>query len=85
MNNRSELLCELQKYDFTLYDLQLYLNSHPNCPDALKKYEKCKKMKEEVLSQYIKQYGPITAIQSDTETSWNWIDNPWPWEKEANY
>ncbi len=83
MSNRSELLCEIQKHDFMLYDLQLYLNSHPTCPEALRKYRECLEHKHKAEEAFIKQYGPICAEQSDTD-KWNWTCNPWPWEKEAN-
>lgn len=84
MNERHELLCTIQQYDFVLYDLQLYLNSHPKCTEAMQKYRKYKALRKAAEEQYIKLYGPITAEQSDTENKWNWIDDPWPWEKEAN-
>ncbi len=84
MNDRHELLCTIQQYDFALYDLQLYLNSHPKCAEAMRKYRKYKALRQAAEEQFIKLYGPITAEQSDTENKWNWIDDPWPWEKEAN-
>lgn len=84
MNERHEMLCALQQYDFALYDLQLYLDSHPNCMEAMRQYKKYKAMKKNTEEQYIRMYGPIRAEQSDTDGQWNWIEDPWPWEREDN-
>ncbi|MDE6020911.1 MAG: spore coat protein CotJB [Ruminococcus sp.] len=84
MNERRELLCTLQQYDFALYDLQLYLDSHPECKEAMQKYKKYKAMRQNILEQYTRLYGPVRADQSDTNEKWNWVQNPWPWEKEGN-
>ena len=37
-SSRRELLKKIQAADFYAYDLQLYLNTHPNCAKALKEY-----------------------------------------------
>ena len=66
MREQELLLRSLQQCDFTLYELQLYLDTHPNCKRAMEKY------------------GPIRPSQSNTTERWNWVDAPWPWEKEAN-
>lgn len=84
MNERRDLLCAIQKYSFALYDLQLYLDTHPNCTEAMQAFKKYKAMKQSAEEQYVRIYGPITPCQSDTESEWNWIQNPWPWEKEGN-
>ena len=84
MNERSELLQKLQQYDFMLYDLQLYLNSHPSCPEGRAKYCKYRELRDEAAREYANACGPFRAEQADTDSVWNWIDNPWPWEKEAN-
>lgn len=84
MNERRDLLCTIQQYDFALYELQLYLNTHPDCASAMRQYKKYKALKQAAVEQFVRLYGPLTAEQSDTENKWNWTENPWPWEKEAN-
>ena len=37
MHERQKLMAMLRKYDFVLYELQLYLDTHPSCPHALRK------------------------------------------------
>jgi spore coat protein JB len=84
MHERISLLHAIQQYDFALYELQLYLDTHPSCTAAMKQYKKYQAMKQAAMEQYVRRYGPIVPEQADTETKWNWIGNPWPWEKEAN-
>ena len=50
----------------------------------MKKYKKYKAPKQADLDKFVRLYGPVSAEQSDTENEWNWIQNPWPWEKEGN-
>ncbi len=83
-NDKKDLLCSIQQYDFAMYELQLYLDTHPNCPMAMQQYKKYRAMKQAAVEQYVRLYGPLQAEQSDTDGTWNWIENPWPWEKEAN-
>lgn len=82
--SRRELLKKIQEADFFALDLQLYLNTHPNCTRALNLYAKtvaeAKKMREE----YEKKYGPLTAGASSSSPPWQWIKNPWTWEYERS-
>ena len=41
-NNDNSLLRAIQMYDFYLYDLNLYLDTHPNDKNALAKFNEIK-------------------------------------------
>ncbi|MCI5844964.1 MAG: spore coat protein CotJB [Oscillospiraceae bacterium] len=84
MREREMLLQSIQQCDFVLYELQLYLDTHPNCKRAMEQYRKHLEMKKKAEKMYTEKYGPIQAYQSDTTERWNWTDAPWPWEQEAN-
>lgn len=84
MNERNELMLKLQQYDFMLYDLQLYLNSHPMCPEGRAKFRKYKELRDEIVRKLNENSIIVRAEDTDTESGWCWIDNPWPWEREAN-
>ena len=70
--------------DFYLLELNLYIDTHPNDAYALQKFEDYSKLQKQVAEQYIKKYGPITAKDANTQGAFNWIDEPWPWERGAN-
>jgi len=65
---------------FALWDLHLYLDTHPGDLGALalcKKYD----AKYQLLKQeYEEEYGLLSA--SDAQGV-SWLKNPWPWEKEG--
>ena len=79
----NNLLHAIQMYDFYLYELNLYLDTHPNDSQALSLFKKYTALKNSSYETYIEKYGPITANQSTGEC-FNWVNNPWPWERSAN-
>ena len=74
-------LKELMALDFKLYDLQLYLNTHPFDREFLEKYMDLADEAEEARAEYEEKYGPLKAVNAATNTEWTWIKNPWPWER----
>lgn len=80
-SEKNELLRAVQSADFLALDLQLYLNTHPNCLRALKLYRQTVADAERLRKQYEEKYGPLTAMASVDENQWKWIKNPWTWER----
>lgn len=83
-NNRARLLYAIQMYDFYLYELNLYLDTHPTCRNGLNAFAKYKKLRERAVNAYTAAYGPINPADSDCSEVFSWAKGPWPWEKEAN-
>lgn len=81
MNERAMLMMKIKKYSFTLKELNLYLDTHPGCRRALAMFEKFRKLKSAAEKEYNEKYGPIVPEQSNDESHWSWIDDPWPWER----
>ncbi|MCD8219293.1 MAG: spore coat protein CotJB [Ruminococcus sp.] len=84
MHEKQKLLAMIRKYDFMLYDLQLYLDTHSNCAEALRLWKSVQNMRQKALSAYVRQFGPIQPSQADGSAPWIWNQGPWPWKKEAN-
>ncbi|MBR3969943.1 MAG: spore coat protein CotJB [Ruminococcus sp.] len=80
MNNKAMLMKKIKQLDFTLKELNLYLDTHPNCRRALAMFQKYRTLRETAMNDYIKNYGPITPEQSENTQRWDWIDSPFPWE-----
>ena len=80
MNPQCLLLNKIKQYDFALKELNLYLDTHPNCRNALASFRKYKKLREDAVSEYVENYGPITPEQNNSTSHWQWIDEPFPWE-----
>ncbi|MGM9551915.1 MAG: spore coat protein CotJB [Clostridia bacterium] len=81
MDSRKELLYKVQAADFAAHDLMLYLDTHPCCQSALTLYHEKHREAKELRNEYESKYGPLTAGASNERTPWQWIENPWVWER----
>lgn len=78
--SRKALMRKIQQYDFVLKELQLYLDTHPNCSNALAAYEKYARLSRDAKNEYNSRFCPITAEYSANSNHWQWVDEPFPWE-----
>lgn len=78
--NRNDAMKKLMAADFAAYELQLYLDTHPNDSDAMKLYCEAVKAAAAARSEYEMNFGPITAASAAGSTPWQWIMSPWNWE-----
>ncbi|MBR3760053.1 MAG: spore coat protein CotJB [Ruminococcus sp.] len=81
MNEKVRLMRKIKEYDFALKELNLYLDTHPNCRRALALFKKYKDLRKKAVDEYISQFGPISPEQSNDDQYWSWIGDPWPWER----
>ena len=78
--DKLRLLEEIKQYDFTLIELALYLDTHPNDTKALRIYASVSEKLNELKENYEHNYGPLTINGVNSGDRWTWIDGPWPWE-----
>ena len=83
-DERTRLLRKLAAEDFAVYEVVLYLDGHPDCRHALAYYHRHREIAARLRAEYERKYGPLTNTASCDAAHFNWIDGPWPWEKEAN-
>lgn len=81
MNEKNALMKKIKQYDFALKELNLYLDTHPNCRRALALFKKYNDMRKKAVDEYTAKYGPIRPDQNNDDQHWSWIDDPWPWER----
>ena len=83
--DRDKLMCEIMALDFAIIDLKLYLNTHIYDKETITLYNKCVQKCKVLKETYQSLFGPISAeTYAGAEDRWNWVDDPWPWEKCAN-
>ncbi len=83
--NRKTLFDTIGAVSFAMDELRLFLDTHPNCSQALACFNEYKTRRHELVAQYTNQYGPLDAYYPDTEGGcWNWNAGPMPWKGEAN-
>ena len=80
---RQDLLRKIQEVGFVLYDVNLFLDTHPDNKMALDFYKKYQIIYTELEAEYVMNYGPLTARDTDTDKGWMWVKTPWPWEMEG--
>lgn len=78
--NRDKLMLLVQKANFAMYDVKLFLDTHPNCQEALDYYHEVKKIRDKAWNEYTENYGPLSGEDVVNEEYWDWAKNPWPWE-----
>lgn len=84
MSEQSSLLKSVGVVGFNLYDLHLFLNTHPDDPSAIALYNNYRQKYLILTAEYERKYGPLTAINGVSDNKWVWIKGPWPWEYRAN-
>ena len=83
--NRESALREIQQLGFRMYDIALFLDTHPTETSALTEYTATLSKYNSMVSNYEKLYGPLTMDSvNECEAEWNWINGPWPWEIGEN-
>ena len=81
--NRRQLLWQMTAEQFAAFDTHLYLDTHPDDKTALQMFNNYQQAFMAHKTEYEKLYGPISPSSNNSE-SWAWLNDPWPWEKEAN-
>lgn len=80
--NQEMLLKEVMAADFTVIELNLYLDTHPCDQRAIALYNSSVQKSMMLRDEYERMYGPLTARFSYSSYPWQWIKSPWPWERQ---
>ncbi|HML35955.1 MAG TPA: spore coat protein CotJB [Bacillota bacterium] len=83
MDAQHDLLRKIQALEFAIYDISLYLDTHPTDQNALCFYHQHREMLDAAVDEYTKCYGPLTIGTVESKNKWTWIEKPWPWELGA--
>ena len=79
--SKKELRQFIDQVTFMLDDITLFLDTHPDCSEAIEAYNHYKMLRKKAVADYEKMYGPLNRYSVDTCNNWNkWLENPWPWE-----
>lgn len=71
----------ISAYKFALYDLALYLDSHPCDQEAFALQQSYRIKLKELIDLYEQHYGPYVCTMSDVQENWSeWAKDPWPWD-----
>lgn len=82
-SDRNSLMQKISESEFMMIDLGLYLDTHPDCMQALAAYHKHQSSYEKHVAEFERLYGPLTMYSVNSDNCWPWQELPWPWEMEA--
>lgn len=77
-------LTELQALNFAIQELALYLDTHRDDKDALDAYRTYQQMYARCKEEYQKKHGPLNHATPMESETYQWLDDPWPWEYAKN-
>lgn len=81
MSEQERLMRRINAYNFAMWELHIYLDTHPGDCKAAQLHEEYRKAAEDLTRQYEAAYGPMHENPRDTNR-WAWIASPWPWETQ---
>jgi len=88
MVNKNELpvtpKTELQVLAFAIQELALYLDTHRDDQEALELYQNYQEIYHKCMTEYTKKCRPKNHFTPTTGKTYQWLDDPWPWEYAAN-
>ena len=74
-------LLELQKVQFALVELTLYLDTHPNDMQAVQQFNQLAQQRSQLAYAFEMKHGPLMQFgHSFSRFPWQWNDTPWPWQ-----
>ncbi len=79
MSRREKLLRQLSSVQFALWELHLYLDTHPSDLEAVSLHEQYETKLKKLIRDYEEAYGPLTTAVGEGAA---WLNDPWPWEAE---
>lgn len=83
MNEKEALRRRIYAVRFAMWELHLFLDTHPDNKEAAKKHEEYRVRDEALTKEYEEKFGAVVGATPQNTTRWAWICDPWPWEKEA--
>ena len=82
MNEQEALMAKIRSYQFAMWELHIFLDTHPGDCKAAQKQEEYRKIADDLTAKYEATYGPVN-VNSGNTSRWAWISNPWPWDGAA--
>lgn len=70
---------QLNEASFAMDDVLLFLDTHPDCAEAMQYYRNATSMRRSAIAAWQRQNGPL-FVDEVTGPTWDWVTEKWPWE-----
>ena len=77
--HKEEMLHNIKCLNFSVIELALYLDTHPDDRKALCLHRKYTNELKDLKDKYQKMHGPLDFYFPCNK--WRWLEEPWPWER----
>ncbi len=78
MTDRDILLKKLSSVAFAMFEIRLFLDTHPDATEAIAKLDSLNDTYMQLRAKFEEKYGPL--MSKNAKTPVEWIKGPWPWE-----
>lgn len=79
MDDKKKLLARISACRFAQVELMLFLDTHPDCSEAMKALNMHRENAMKLKEEYESRFGPLSNPKGNCE-HWEWVDDPWPWD-----
>ena len=79
MTKREAMLKKLSAVQFALWEMHLYLDTHPWDLQMLEAHSKAEMKYKALKHEFEESFCPLTSSKAQ---GFEWLKGPWPWEFE---
>ena len=80
MNQKEELFLDIGIVNFTLLELAMFLDTHPNDRTAMEYFNHYVRIKNQLEREFSMKYYPLNLSMAESNKEWRWGMAPLPWE-----
>lgn len=80
MNNKERMLRDIGILDFTITELTLYLDTHPDDCNAMEYFNHYNRIKIQMEKDFSRKYYSLKLDYAESNKEWRWGEAPLPWE-----
>lgn len=81
---RETMMSKINSISFAINDLNLYLDTHPDCPKGSALFLQLLQTRLELLAEFASRFYPLTQLSMITgkkeSLCYGWSEGPMPWE-----
>lgn len=80
--SREELMSIISRVSFAMDDTRLFLDTHPDCVEAMEYFKKMQHIRHEAMREYTERFGAMYGYNMGNHDTWTWNQGTPPWRME---
>lgn len=70
--NNENLLLEIQQISFAMDELRLFIDTHPDCNEAIALFNEYAEKRNELVCRYNSEIMPLSGYAAEQSGKWRW-------------